>query len=108
MYAGVPTTAPSIVMIGELWSCPRLSDRLLSTSDGIDGVRSSSRMSCRSSWPITFARPQSITYVSPYRPTITLSGLMSRWITPLSCANAIVSQTRRMTCTARVIVQPSS
>ena len=38
--------------------------------------------------PSTFASPQSSTRVSPNSPSITLSGLTSRWMTPRLCAYA--------------------
>ncbi|MCG3133359.1 MAG: hypothetical protein HMLKMBBP_00504 [Planctomycetes bacterium] len=45
----------------------------------------------------TFAMPQSMTWTSPNSPSITLSGLRSRWSTPFSCAKWTVSQIRSIT-----------
>ena len=53
------------------------------------------------------ARPQSITYTAPKRPTMMFAGLRSRWITPLSCAYAIASQIFSTTSSTRVRDQPS-
>ena len=53
---------------------------------GIASVAFLKRMSCVSLRPTTFASPQSITYVSPKRPTMMLAGFRSRWMTPFECA----------------------
>ncbi len=73
MYAGVPNAAPGIVR-AEFSSSWRT---------WIERARSRPRTS---SLPRTLATPQSSTTVSPNSPIITLSGLMSRWITPRLCA----------------------
>jgi hypothetical protein len=41
----------------------------------------------------TFASPQSSTYTSPKSPTMMLSGLRSRWMTPRACANSMARHT---------------
>ncbi len=46
------------------------------------------------------AMPKSITLTSPLRVTMTFAGLMSRWITPATCAYASASQIFSATSTA--------
>ena len=70
MYATVPTTVPALVMPGLLR----------------DGSESGS--SCSATF---FASPQSITTVSPYAPTSTFDGVMSRWMMRWPCAKATAS-----------------
>jgi hypothetical protein len=60
MYAGVPTTDPATV-----------------TSESLDGEQPEPSTASSVS-PRLFARPQSITTVSPKSPTITFDGLRSR------------------------------
>ncbi len=69
MYAGVPSTEPATVYSA-------FGGAVLAY-----GSESSSSPVARS-----FARPQSITIVSPYAPTSTFAGLRSRWMTLSLCA----------------------
>ena len=72
MKPGVPNTMPARVLSASS-----------SSIDALDGRVGSSAS------PIAFARPQSITIVSPRSPTRMFDGLMSRWTMPRSCACAI-------------------
>ena len=72
MYAGVPSALPGSV------SAKPLAEEGTSVRSP-DPTRGSTR-------PTALASPQSTTSVSPYLPTITLAGLMSRWSTPRLCA----------------------
>jgi len=65
MNAGVPIAAPGSVAL-----LPDADGGRKVASPDVSGV------------PITFATPQSTTSVSPYRPTMMLPGLISRWSTP--------------------------
>ena len=99
-------TSPSIVSSSSAsWSSPRRSVAIRSVW-ALETLRR--RRSWRSSVPSTRASPQSITYTSPKRPTMTLAGLRSRWMTPLACAKAIASQAFNISPRTRVTVQPSS
>ncbi len=46
------------------------------------------------------AMPKSMTLTSPWRVTMTFAGLMSRWMTPATCAYASASQIFSATSTA--------
>ena len=73
MYAGVPRMAPTIVRsLGDTGLCDT---RPSSPSKGPWAASRSLR-----------ARPQSMSITSPKRPTITLAGFKSRWMTPWAWA----------------------
>ena len=99
MNGGVPTTSPSCDS-NERPPAPRAS-RLVDRVRRTGAVSSSELLRSR-----TFARPQSMTYTSPKRPTITLPGLRSRWMMPRPCAYATVRHTLTMAATARERFQP--
>ncbi len=72
MYAGVPSTTP----------CAVRSDPLeTAASPG-----ASRRLGGASPASSSFARPQSMTMVSPKPPTMTFEGFRSRWMTRWLCA----------------------
>ena len=79
----MPITAPSMVTSGESGEVERSWSRSVSIAFPVVPWMRRSWTSLRL---ITRARPQSITYVSPNCPTITLAGFRSRWITPFWCA----------------------
>jgi hypothetical protein len=71
MYAGVPTAVPATVARPSADAGRKVASSLPGPPSGR---------------PITLARPQSTSSVSPNAPSITLAGLRSRWITPRLCA----------------------
>jgi hypothetical protein len=85
MYAGVPSTSSSRVSCAAI--CVDVDGRgvAIRSDDDEDDVSSGKTPS--------FARPQSMTTVSPNAPTRTFCGLRSRWITPWLCAYATASLT---------------
>ena len=75
---------PAALISGE--SAPDSSRRSLRMRLSEADAGACSRMSFLSAWPSTWARPQSITYTSPKRPTMMFAGFRSRWITFFECA----------------------
>ena len=62
------------------------------SGDRYDAVPSTAEVCGAVSGPSTRAMPKSITFTVPSRVTMTLPGLMSRWITPAACAAASAAQ----------------
>ncbi len=61
-----------------------------------DGVPTAAPVRVCRCAPTSRAMPKSITFTRPARVIMTFAGLMSRWITPLSCAWSSASSTARV------------